>query len=143
MTPDAGQRLIVSELLAMHKLMEYADAWRTTPGCSCGQCQLCEARGLSADDADAIAAILHESIKTIERLRGAIDRNGRDVDVRRYRWLRDHARDANFRCPTVWDTFRDGEPNNIMSGRDLDCAVDAAIAASRSTGAADVGEARG
>ena len=78
MTPSDAQRIErekVSELLALHKLMEYADARRTQPGCSCGECALCEARELSSDDADAIAAILYEAIQTIARLR---------VDAARY-----------------------------------------------------------
>lgn len=160
-TPDAGQRLIdgerVSELLALHKLMEYADAWRTTPGCSCGQCQLCDARELSADDADAIAAILHKSIKTIERLRGVEDDAAK---------MRAFCRDALHEFWEGDGEMQDmGERHGLLfevevkepCGEACSCAEYGADfptecyrfapflrdAASRSTGAADVGEVRG
>lgn len=66
----------------------------------------------------------------LERLRGV------EADALRYRYVRDAGqRDYGVLCEQRSNVY-------LKFGRRLDNAIDAAIAASRSTGAADVGEDR-
>lgn len=75
-------------------------------------------------NATAIRALAAEAASTIERLRGVED------DALRYRWLREHPHDRRTMNGSMFD---------------LDELIDMRMqsAASRSTGAADVGEDHG
>lgn len=115
-TPDAGQRLI-EDLLPVELY-------------------------LRRDSAPAMADAICEARAYIERLRGV------EADARRYLWLLDNAAIETVPNETgegFWwkpDCNKRGNPNwntrEKFNGR-----IDAAIAASRSTGAADVGEDHG
>ena len=81
--------------------------------------------------------LIEQAIAEIERLRGV------EADARRYRWLRQCSPIRSDRTMYVQaGEYVKGVFQRTIypTGAELDEAIDAAIAASRSTGAADVGE---
>lgn len=95
---------------AAKRLRLYADAWNTSPGCSCDNCDLCAARYMTPAEAEGIADVIQ-----------ALGRSA--AHAARYAWLRENSATDSESGIHVAEPEQDF-CERTLSGEKLDWAID-------------------